>query len=255
MNASVLIQLGSGDLSVGFPKVSVQIWSADRSLPEQFTGSLPAAPHLTEFYQNWQAIYRHLCDRKPLRTLEDDELEIEQDGITNVSHVSFDTLCHQLSHALNEWLRSRGFLEVEQKLRSRLQPDDQIRVIIGSSDRTLKRLPWHCWSFFQDYPNAEMALSQAEYQRNHPAQRNTDRQQTRILAILGNARGIDLTAEAAFLKSLPKTEVSFLIHPTRETLNAALWDSRGWDLLFFAGHSDSATETGRIYINENATHN
>lgn len=251
----MLIQLGSGDLSVGFPKVSVQLWSIDRSLPEQFTGSLPAAPQLIELYKNWQSIYRNLCDRKQLRTIiEDDELEIDEAGITNISHVSFDTLCDQLSNALNEWLRSREFLEVDQKLRSRLQLDDEIRVIIGSSDQLLKRLPWHCWSFFQDYPYAEMALSQTEYQRNHQTQSNSHRQHSRILAILGNARGIDLEAEATFLKSLPNTEVSFLIHPTRETLNAALWDSQGWDILFFAGHSDSATETGRIYINENATY-
>lgn len=254
MSKSVLIQLGSGDLSVGFPKVSVQLWSADRSLPEQFTGSLPAAPHLIEFYKNWQSIYLNLCDRKLLRTIEDDELEIDEAGITNVSHVSFDTLCQQLSTALNEWLRSREFLEVDQKLRSRLQLDDEIRVIVGSSNQLVKRLPWHCWSFFQDYSYAEMALSQAEYQRNLQTQSNPNRQHTRILAILGNARGIDLEAEATFLKSLPNTEVSFLIHPTRETLNAALWDSQGWDMLFFAGHSDSVTETGRIYINENSTH-
>ena len=34
-----------------------------------------------------------------------------------------------------------------------------IRIIIETDDDLVKRLPWHCWHFLQDYPDAEIALS------------------------------------------------------------------------------------------------
>ncbi|MEM6403489.1 MAG: NB-ARC domain-containing protein, partial [Cyanobacteria bacterium P01_D01_bin.116] len=43
--------------------------------------------------------------------------------------------------------------------------------------------------------------------------------------------------------------------PSRQEFNDKLWDSQGWDILFFAGHSQTNEETGVIYINENPTNN
>lgn len=75
------------------------------------------------------------------------------------------------------------------------------------------------------------------------------------MAILGNSKDIDLETETRFLKSLQDAEVSFLVNPSRQELNTQLWNPVGWDILFFAGHSHTEGETGRIYINENQTNN
>ncbi|MBW4550131.1 MAG: CHAT domain-containing protein [Aphanocapsa sp. GSE-SYN-MK-11-07L] len=271
MNKSVIINLGSGDLYQGFPRVTVQLWTAGNPRPEQFIGTLPAAPALVEVYRNWQLVYRGLCDRiaggqrdRPASTLPDPsptdsktvgQLVISEVGITNVSQVSFDELCQQLQVSINTWLKSEGFLPIELQLRSRLNSSEQIRVMIETHDLELRHLPWHRWEFFDDYPKAEMALSQPEYQYGHALKPAKASQKVRILAVLGNSSGIDLATETRLLRRLQDAEVQFLVNPSRQEFNHQLWQSEGWDMLFFAGHSQTQGETGRIYINENPTHN
>ena len=270
MNKSVIISLGSGDLYQGFPRVTVQLWTTGDPRPEQFIGTLPAAPALVELYRNWQIVYRGLCGRitseqshrmgsKPGNLsssfIETDQLEVSEAGITNISQVSFDELCHQLQADLNTWLKSEGFLPIEFQLRSRLNSSDLIRVIIETNDLELRYLPWHRWSFFADYPKAEMALSQPEYQYRNVLKSGKTGQEVRILAVLGNSPGIDLAAEARLLQRLEDAEIKFLINPSRQEFNTQLWEAKGWDILFFAGHSQTQEQAGRIYINENSTHN
>ncbi|MBP5975912.1 hypothetical protein HW132_25030, partial [Brasilonema sp. CT11] len=48
MSKTVIINIGSGDLYQGFPRVTAQLWKEGNLLPEQFLGSLPPAPHLVE---------------------------------------------------------------------------------------------------------------------------------------------------------------------------------------------------------------
>ena len=260
MSKSVVIDLGSGDLSSGFPRVTAQIWTAGHPHPEQFIGSLPPAPSLIDLYRNWQLIYNNLCSRKQLLSLpavdeDDDELEIDAAGITNVSQLSFDDVCQQLQTGINTLLKSADFINIELQLRSALNPSEDIQVIIETGDELLRRLPWHRWDFFKNYPQSEMALSVPEYKRTQPNSSKVGKKQVRILAILGNSQGINLEAESVLFKNLDDAEITFLVNPSRQEFSDRLWDSSGWDILFFAGHSQTEGETGRIYINENKTNN
>jgi WD40 repeat protein len=261
MSKSVVLNLGSGDLNNGFPQVIARVWLEGNALSQQFIASLPPAPHLVQQYHNWQLIYQNVCSRIYLRSSldveeEDDELEINQEsGITNVSIIDFNEASLTLQHSINEWLKSLEFLHIEQQLRSQLNPKEEVRVIIETNDETLRRLVWHRWDFFNDYPYAEVALSQPEYSKRETLASKPPRNQVRILAILGNSLGIDLEKETKFLNSLQDAEVVFLVKPSRMEFNTHLWDSAGWDILFFAGHSQTEGETGRIYINENQTNN
>jgi WD40 repeat protein/energy-coupling factor transporter ATP-binding protein EcfA2 len=259
MSKSVVINLGSGDLYEGFPRITTQLRFPDRSLPEQYIGSLPPAPELVELYRNWQLIYRSLCARfqvlSPFQSVEDDELEIGTGLITNISEMSFEDLCQQLQAGLNDWLKSASFRNIEQQIRSQLDPTEEIRVIFETNDELIRRLPLQRWDFFQDYPKAEMALSSPEYKRQDKAITDRTRTKVRILAILGNTQGIDLKLEQRFLGTLKEAQTKFLVNPTRPEFNEQLWDPEGWDLLFFAGHSQTEGETGRIYLNENLTNN
>ena len=260
MSKSVVINLGSGDLYEGFPRITAQLWATDYLRPEQFIGSLPPAPTLAEHHRSWQSIYKALCGRFTIEARsidedEDDELEIDESGVTHISEVSFDGLCRKLHEGLNDWLNSPGFAHIERQLRSQLDPGEEVRVIIETSDELLRRLPWYCWDFFTDYHCSEAALSRPEYKRIERPHSIAKRKQVRILAVLGNSQGIDLELERKFLQSLPDTENVFLVSPSRQEFNQQLWDPKGWDLLFFAGHSQSEGGTGRIYLNENKTNN
>ncbi|MGA7936547.1 MAG: CHAT domain-containing protein [Kovacikia sp.] len=259
MSRTVVINLGSGDLNQGFPQITVRLWTDQYPQAEQWVGSLPAAPELMESYHIWQSTYRALCNRLILRlpsseTLED-ELEIEAGGITQVSQLSFEEFSQQLHQTINTWLKSAGLITIERQLRSLLNPADEIRVIFEANDDVLRRLPWHCWDFFQDYPYAEMALSRPEYQRRGVTRNLNYRQKVRILAILGELQGIDVAAERQLLQGLVDAEIELLVTPSRQEFNQQLWDASGWDILFFAGHSQTEGETGRIYLNDNPTNN
>jgi CHASE2 domain-containing sensor protein len=219
---------------------------------------------LVELYRDWRSLYQSLCARRPLRSVTgvrhegENDLEIDEIGITNVSQVSFEQLSQTLQDALNTWLGSETFLPIERQLRSRFSPTEEIRVVIETDDDLLRRLPWQRWEFFKDYPKSELALSCSEYQFRPSAPRPPHKR-ARILAVLGHSQGIHLERDAQFLQQLPDAETQFLVNPSRQEFNQQLWDERGWDLLFFAGHSrtegQKESQTGRIYINENPQHN
>ncbi|MEA5593192.1 CHAT domain-containing protein [Rivularia sp. UHCC 0363] len=263
MNKAVLINFGSGDLNTGFPRVTVQLWVSGYSRPQQFVGSLPAAPMLAELYRHWQSIYTHICSRsisaKEFRkapeaeSVDDDEIEIETEGITNISQVNFDEVCQNLQQNLNAWLNTPNFSSIEARARSQLDRESEIQVTLETNDDLLRRLPWHCWQFFADYPASELALSQPEYIRQVQKQQETEK--VRILAVLGSTKGIDLTTEQNFLENLNQARTKFLVNPSQSELNQELLNPEGWEILFFAGHSQTEGETGRIYINENRTNN
>ncbi|MBW4512247.1 MAG: CHAT domain-containing protein [Scytonematopsis contorta HA4267-MV1] len=260
MSKSIILNLGHGDLNRGFPRVTAQLWATGHSYPEQFIGSLPAIPELEGLFRDWQKIYLCLCSPSirlsPSRETElENELEIEEGGITNISVINFDELSQNLEQSINNWFQSQEFLNIDQQLRASLDVNEEIRVIIEINEVSLRRLPWHCWDFFRVYPKAEMALSRPEFKRQSRLQPIVTKQKVRILAILGNSVGIDLQTEARLLQSIHDAEVVFLVNPEREEFNKELLNSNGWDILFFAGHSQTEGETGRIYINENKTEN
>ncbi|MGB3652823.1 MAG: CHAT domain-containing protein [Rivularia sp. (in: cyanobacteria)] len=255
---SVVINLGYGNLYEGFPAVTVRVWESNNPHPQKFVGSLPAAANLTDLYRSWRLIYQNLCDRfaTSLRNLDDDELEIDEGDITNVSTVDFQDLCQRLQLNINNWLQSPGIINISRQLRAVLNPADEIRIIIETQDTIIQKLPWHCCSFFEDFPRSEISFSRNEYKRTPELQLSEiKRNQVRILAILGNSQGINLEEERRFLESLPDSEVEFIVKPSRLEFTNKLWDSQGWDMLFFAGHSQTEEETGVIYINENPNNN
>ena len=266
MNKAVIINLGSGDLNSGFSRVTVQLWVSGYSRPQQFVGSLPPAPILVKLYRTWQSIYTQLCTRlvdakefrkqpqyESIEDDEDDELEIETEGITNISQFGFDEVCQNLKQNLNAWLSTPEFASIQLQLRSQLDRESEIQVTLETNDSLLRRLPWHCWQFFDDYPSSELALSQPQYIRQLQKQSETDK--VRILAVLGSTKGIDLAREQNFLESLDKAHTKFLVNPSEQELKQQLLSPQGWEILFFAGHSQTEGETGRIYLNEHPTNN
>ena len=180
--------------------------------------------------------------------LESEDLEIDTEGLTNVSESDFNEVCDLLCEQINNWLNSTSFRPIDRNLRSRLSLDEDFQVIIESNDYTIRRLPWHLWDFFEDYQKAEVGLSKLNYEQ---VQKNSQKnvKKVRILAILGNSQGIDIQQDRILLEQLPDASMKFLVEPSRRELNKWLWDKQGWDILFFAGHSDSQEDTGKIHIN------
>ncbi|NJP09694.1 MAG: CHASE2 domain-containing protein [Leptolyngbyaceae cyanobacterium RU_5_1] len=248
MSKLVVINLGSGDLQNGCPTVMAQISQAitDR-YAMKCIGSLPPAPELEQLYKHWQLLYREFYRERSSPSTR--TITVEMGGVTHFSEIEFSDLSQQLEVQMNGWLNSESFHSIDRKLSRELDPADEIRVIVETNDDLLRRLPWHLWNFFEDYPKAEIALSVQEYGRVK-LQSQTPANTVRILAILGNKDDIDIQADRKLLEELPGVSPLFLEQPSRWQLDEHLWDAQGWDILFFAGHSQTEEDTGRIYINQ-----
>jgi len=232
MRYLVVLNLGNGDLQHGLPTVTAQLWDEDSPNPMQFTGSLPAAPELEALYQRWRTLYEALYSnmgwRSSTRSL---AFEVDEDDLTHISQTEFHQLCRDLQTALNRWLNVETFRHIDRQLRTQLKPTAHIRFIMVANDTTLLRLPWCLWSFLDDYPKAEIALSVPEYLRSTKAVATKPRRKVRILAILGNHEGIDVANDQQMLRQLPDAELKFLVEPNASELNQQLWEP-GWDVLF-----------------------
>ncbi len=261
MSKVVVLNLGKGNLQTGFPFVTAQLKLAGKVM--QFTASLPAIPELVEIYRRWQLFYELLYKARSIniRSIQplnvnqnveedDDDIIIDESDITHVSHADFSDVCQQLKINLDNWLDSPEFRPIERQLRKELHPEDEIHFIIQTEDNQLRKIPLYNWQFFDDYPHAEMSLSSLNFEPGKI--KHTSGKKVRILAIIGDSTGIDVEKDKQLITNLTGVETVFLVEPQRQQLDELLWDRCGWDILFFAGHSNTEAEgtTGNIYINK-----
>lgn len=258
----VFFRLGQGDLQHGFPYVEMRLEDGGKLIAQK-TGCLPAATALAHRFTEWQFLYEAFYEQQRYRLRgidgnvlkvastavdESDEIEFETTGITGFSEQEFRTIAQAIDTEMQTWLNAPGLLEINNLLRTKLQEEEEIRVIIETPDLDLQRLPWHCWQFFADYRYAEPSFSAPTFEQHYV---RSHRRKPRILAVLGNRDGIDSAAEEAFLQGL-KAEATFLIEPSLQALTEALRHPKGWDIFFFAGHSSSQTD-GQFFLNTTET--
>jgi CHASE2 domain-containing sensor protein len=248
MTKLVILSLGQGNLESGFPNVSARMWMSGNSCPMQVSGSLPAAPEIAECYRRWRILYEELYQRLFWRIRSPNkDFEIDLSDVTNISEVEFSELCQQLKTLLNTWLNSAEFRPIDRQLRQKLNQRDEIRIIVETKDNQLRQIPWQLWNFLEDYRKAEIALGTVNFE---PPPYRTPAGKVRILAIFGNSDGIDIEIDRKLLEKLPGAELVCLNQPRRREFNRYLWDRQGWDILFFAGHSQTEGETGWIDLNQ-----
>ncbi len=156
----------------------------------------------------------------------------------------------KLALMLNDWLKSPEFARVDRIIGDNLNPDEEARVLICTNDKHLHKLPWNQWDLFERFPKAEPSLSKLNYVTLENPEQPIRKSKVRILAILGNSAGIDITQDRKILENLsPNAEVRFLVEPKQEEINDELWD-QSWDIIFFAGHGETEDDIGKIYINQ-----
>jgi hypothetical protein len=123
-------------------------------------------------------------------------------------------------------------------------------------------LPWDAWQFREDYRNSEIIGSSPEYGKV-PQQASIGGMplpsRGRILGVVGNSKGIDVGKDTKELKKYlgDRCELKFLKEPTPQQFRDQLFDEKGWQVLFYAGHSDSDTNAanGLLYINQEVQNN
>jgi CHASE2 domain-containing sensor protein len=229
----------NGSLAQGFHvKVSISEGAAQAFTDAK--GTLPPASDLLQLFTRWQAQY--------LRSLGVSRIALESISVqtgTLAEIESCKNIEKELEFAFKKWLKSLEFQPIDQKLRDGIQPQEAVEILLSTTDKLLHRLPWHCWDFIEDRSQAELMVESPRERISLPTR---NRAKVRILAILGDCRGIDPTADRLALESLPDAEIVFLVERPRQEVYRHLWEE-SWDILFFAGHSKTEQEQGRIYLN------
>ena len=228
MQKLVVLKL-DGDLFSGV-RVTLEIGAEGSRAVTEVQGNLTPTPEMVTHYNHWQSTYRSLGNLRitPIG------ISVGGDRTEQLKNCRF--LSSQLSQHLNSWLNCESFRPLKEKLLTLLSPDDTVRVLIKTSDIWLRRLPWHLWDFFEEYPKAEVAFSTPQYQKLPSSNPPTSRKKIKLLAILGNSEGIFIEKDRELLELLPDAALTFLVEPQRSQLNEQLWE-QDWDILFFAGHS------------------
>ncbi len=208
----------------------------------EISGTLPPNAKLENTIRQWQSNYRSL-------------------GATRIqpNRVSYDASIHQCRSAckkldqelrsqFNSWLLSESFRPIRDKWLQQLM-QNEVRVLIRTTNQFLLKLPWHLWDLIEQNPLVEVALGTPDAESIPKAKTPTLQGRIKILAILGDSTGIDIQRDRQLLKGLADAETMFLAEPQRREINDQLWE-QDWDILFFAGHSHTEGEQGRIYINK-----
>ncbi len=243
MDKLVVLKL-DGDLHQGF-RVNLEVGKQEQ-LPEIETcGYLPKSPELAHcLTQHWHHQYRSLGSPARLKAK-----RVLYDGSPNKKLAACQQSSLQLRGLFNQWLNSEEFLPLDKRIRETLSRDEEIKVLVRSQDANLPKLPWHLWDLVERYPQAEVVMGSYHLERNKIATPVFNKGKLRVLAILGHSEGININADREYLESLPNTKVVFLVEPQHQKLNEQLWQ-HPWDIIFFAGHSETEGETGRIYLNQ-----
>ncbi|MGB3649709.1 MAG: CHAT domain-containing protein, partial [Rivularia sp. (in: cyanobacteria)] len=242
MKKLVVLKL-DGDFDRGF-RVSLEIGEDGKRADFELSDDrlkLPPIPKLLDIYQDWCRSYRGLGGHR---------IKAKKGQISNVKFTSLKEVCQtkadRIKRIFTNWLKADSFYQIKEECLIHLSPDDEIRFIIRTTESQLRKLPWHLWDLFDSYPDAEIGLSCFSARRIFRSYRN----RVRILIVLGNSEGINVAEDEKLLKELCQdAELVVLTEPSALELNEHLWDDKGWDILFFSGHSRTEAAQGRIYLN------
>ncbi|MBD1905566.1 pentapeptide repeat-containing protein [Trichocoleus sp. FACHB-832] len=242
MRKLVVLKL-DGDLEQGV-RVTLEIGAEEERPNTEIIGQLPPASDLVKAIDQWQSAYRSIEKSSRIKAK-----KIVYGGSLTEWRSDCENCATELRKQLNNWLVLESFRPIREKWLQQLSPSDEVRVLIRTSSVQLRKLPWHLWDLIEDYTLAEVAYCVPESEQSALSKTPTYRDKVRILAILGNTTGINVQKDRQLLENLPDAATTFLVEPQRQDISDSLWN-QPWDILFFAGHSKSEGDTGRIYINQ-----
>jgi CHASE2 domain-containing sensor protein len=248
MDKLVILEL-DGTWETGF-RVSLNISDTRGRFLGRIKGNLPAnLDLLQQLTQHWETEFRGIEKHDRIRPK-----RVVKLGSINERLQQCKISANRLRDRFNNWLERDEFQPVINLLREELNRQDETRFLIQTSDSEIQKLPWSEWDFFKRFERIEASLSPLELKPPLEIPRNNAHPKVKILAILGHSEGINIESDRETLESLPHSYVKFLVEPQKWQINDQLWEQE-WDIIFFAGHSETESkddrETGRLYLNSN----
>ncbi len=207
-----------------------------------------------ELYQKWRKAYLNfyktsLRAKVPKPKNEQGKIRLPQDW-----HRQLVQAEAQLLSEFHRWLRREELYEIRAKIASegKNKTDNAPISLFLTCSSELSRLPWETWELGAEF-GCSVAIARSPVNITNPTKTPPKcRRKPRILAILGDDTGLDLKGDRKSLNSLKQLAEIELVtwqpqQPAAEIkqqIQQALTDERGWEVLFFAGHSNETTITG-----------
>ncbi|MEB3829439.1 CHASE2 domain-containing protein [Phormidium sp. CCY1219] len=248
-----------GELESGYAVELVDIREDGKptSIEGGVIGQLPPAIEIYRDYLAWKERYEQLCNlhQQSFRGLRKRNSAVKLP--TEISQRSRSECRRECQAAANrlkanfkEWLESREFRKVLDKVQIHLNPQDNIRVLIQTEDLNLWKFPWSEWNLFENYHRGEVCFSPSEFRGIEEPLATRRRKDVNILAVFGDSSGINLDKDEKTIKGLRSVgaEPQPMKEPGVKQFRDRLREKQ-WDILFFSGHGNSEDREEKIRLN------
>lgn len=220
---------------------------------QQLMAKVPHLPTLTTLYQTWQQGYLKFY-QSAMRA------RVGKSGTLATPTIDWRARLVEaeakLLTELHYWLSHANLLEIRREIARAALDESQpgsVDVFLTCDSLDLERLPWEAWEIGTEF-SAKKAIRIARTPANIRAERTQHKRRgkMRILAILGDDTGLNFQADREAMKSLSHlAEIHFVgwqndrpADDLKTVISQAIADEQGWDILFFAGHSNETALTG-----------
>ncbi|MBD2213049.1 CHASE2 domain-containing protein [Nostoc linckia FACHB-104] len=237
---------------------------------QQLNVTIPYPQNLNFLYQDWQRAYLNYYKQYPDKT----QLRgrVADSGIIKTPTVDLHAKLVQAEAKLlsefHNWLRSRELYEIRSAIatanprenkrnisQSSASDESKIDLFFTCNTPDLERLPWEAWEIGQEFSLSQTKIRFVRKPLNiHHGTKIIKRRPGRmkILLILGDETGLNFDSEKKALASFRNiADVTFIarqadtnIQDWKVKIKETIESKRGWDILFFIGHSQETDLTG-----------
>ncbi|HEY9631949.1 MAG TPA: CHASE2 domain-containing protein [Coleofasciculaceae cyanobacterium] len=237
-------------------------WGRGRG--QQLNVTLPYPETLSTLYKEWNSIYLSFYNTA-LRGRVAAAGSIAPPPIN--WHAKLVQAEAKLLYEFHQWLRQGELYEIRSRIAQAARDWDKgiggeaqtggspvIEVFLACNPLDLARLPWEAWEIGTEFATTgkiRFVRTPVNIQ-DAPVTPKSRRSRVRILAILGDETGLNFHADREAVQSLSSiADVQFIgWQPEKNTESLkseivnTITDEQGWDVLFFAGHSNETCLTG-----------
>lgn len=159
----------------------------------------------------------------------------------------------KLLYEFHQWLRSGELYEIRSTISNLATTSRCINVFISCNTSQLTHLPWEAWEISTEITGTKIRIARQPLNIHQSVTEFKHHSgKARVLAIFGDNSGLNFDKEKQAILSLKKQlEVQFICYESgkstdvlKSEITEALNSKQGWDILFFAGHSNETTLTG-----------
>lgn len=228
---------------------------------QRLTAQVNYPTSLSGLYQEWRRAYLNFYQSEHMRG------RTVGGGVATLTvdwHAELVKAEAKLMYEFHRWLRSAELYEIraaiaqvsQELVKANPETTEAVQVFLTCAPIELNRFPWEAREIGAEFATGG-AIQIIRAPLNIGAetiapQQRTRQGRTRILAILGDDTGLNFQADREAVQSLFRlADVHFVGWQPEQTpsqviqqISDAITSEQGWDVLFFAGHSNETQMTG-----------